>query len=66
MDDIKRAELENACKNYKIRARTVAARMVRVRNMSVEGTADILVRCPTWVREWLRRYDEGGLEVHAQ
>ena len=21
-----------------------------------------LARCPMWVREWLRRYDEGGLE----
>ena len=62
MNNTTREELENACKNYKIRARTVAARMVRVRNMPVEGTADILVRCPTWVREWLRRYDEGGPE----
>ena len=40
----------------------VAVRMVRVRNMSVEETADILVRCSMWVRNWLRRYDEGGLE----
>ena len=40
----------------------VAVRIVRVRSMSVEETADIRVRCPTWVRNWLRRYDEGGLE----
>ena len=39
----------------------VAVRMVRVRNMPVEETADILVRCPTWVRYWLCSYD-GGLE----
>ena len=36
--------------------------MVRMLNMTVEETASILVRCPTWVRDWLRRYDEGGLE----
>lgn len=32
--------------------------MVRVRNMSVSKTADIQVRCPNWVRNRLRRYDE--------
>ena len=65
MGDIKREELEKACKkekDYKIRIRMVAVRMVRVRNMPVEETASILVHCPTWVRDWLRRYDEGGLE----
>ena len=39
----------------------VAVRMVRVRNMSVDKTADIPVHCPTWVRDWLRRYDDGDL-----
>ena len=66
MDDTKREELEKACKrekNHKVRTRMVVVRMVRVRNMSVEETADIPVRCSTWVRNWLRRYDEGGLEV---
>ena len=48
--------------NYKVRARVAAVRMVRVLNMSVDETASILVHCPTWVRDWLRRYDEGGLE----
>ena len=58
-------ELEKAYKkekNHKVRARMVAVRMVRVRNMSVSETADIQGRCPNWVRNWLRRYDEGGLE----
>ena len=50
------------CKNYKVRTRMVAVRMVRVLDISVEETASILVHCPTWVRDWLRRYDEGGLE----
>ena len=62
MDNTKREELEKAYKNYKIRTRMVAVRMVRVRNMSVDETADILVHCPTWARDWLRRYDDGGLE----
>ena len=62
MDDTKRAELEKACKSYKVQIRMVAVRMVCVLNMSVNETADILVRCPTRVRDWLRRYDEGGLE----
>ena len=46
MDDAKREELEKACKkekDHKVRARMVAVRMVRVRNMSVEETADIQV-----------------------
>ena len=65
MNDTKREELEKACKrerDQKVRTRMIAVRMVRVRNMSVDETADILVRCPTWVRDQLRRYDEGGLE----
>ena len=43
MDDTKREELEKACKNYKVRTRMVAVRMVRVLNMSVDETASILV-----------------------
>ena len=65
MDDIKREELEKACKkekDHKVRTRMVVVRMVRVLNISVEEAASILVHCPTWVRDWLRRYDEGGLE----
>ena len=65
MNDTKREELEKACKkekDHRVRARMVAVRMVRVRNMPVEETADILVRCPTWVSKWLRRYDEGCLQ----
>ena len=62
MDDIKREELEKTCKKiHKVRARIVAVRMVRVLNMSVEETASIQVHCPTWIRDWLRRYDEEGL-----
>ena len=60
---MKREELEKACKeNRGIRTKMVAVRMVRVRNMSVGETASLQVRCSTRVREWLCRYDEGGLE----
>ena len=65
MDSTKLEELERAYrkeKNHKVQARMVAVRMVRALDMSVEETADIPVHCPTWVRDWLRRYDEGGLE----
>ena len=65
MDSTKLEELEKAYKkekNHKVRARMVAVRMVRVRNMSVSETADIQGRCPNWVHNLLRRYDEGGLE----
>lgn len=63
MDYIKREKLKTACKKiHKVRTRMVAVRMVRVLNMFVDETASILVHCPTWVRDWLRRYDEGGLE----
>ena len=53
MDNTKREELEKACrkeKDHKVRARMVAIRMVRVRNMSVEETAGMLVRCPNRIR----------------
>ena len=65
MDYTKREDLEKACKkekDHKVRTRIVAVRMVRVLNMSVDEAASIPVHCPTWVRDWLYRYDEGGLE----
>ena len=65
MDDTKLEELEKAYKkekDQKVRTRMVAVRMVCVLDMSVDETTSILVHCPTWVRDWLRRYDEGGLE----
>ena len=63
MDDIKREELEKARKkNHKVRTRMVMVHMIRVHNMPVGETADIQRRCPNRVRNWLRRYDEGGLE----
>ena len=69
MNDTKQEELEKACKkekNHKVRARMVTVCMVRVRNMSVSETADIQGRYPNWVRDWLCRYDERGLEGHVR
>ena len=68
MDDTKREELKKACKkekNHKIRTRMVAARMGRVLNMTVEETADIMVRCPTWVSDRQCRYNEGIIDGHV-
>ena len=63
MDDIKREEPEKTCKKiHRVQTRTTAVRMVHVLNMFVDDTADILIRCPTWVRDWLRRCDDGGLK----
>ena len=65
MNNIKPDELEKACKaekNQAVRARIVAVRMVLFLGMSVTQTAEATVHCPTWVRKWLRRFDDGGLE----
>ena len=63
MNDTKREELEKACKkekDHKVRTKMVAVRMVRVLNMSADETADIRVHCPTWVSNWLHRYDKAA------
>ena len=63
MDDIRLEDLEETCKKiHKVLAKMVAVRMVQILNMYVEETANLQVRYSTWVREWLRRYDEEGLE----
>ena len=65
MDYTKLEELEKAYKkenDWKIRIRIITVRMVCVRNMSVNETVDIQGRSLNRVRDWLRRYDEGGLE----
>ena len=63
MNNTKLEELEKAYKkekDHKVRTRMVVVRMVRVCNMSVKETADIQGRSPNWVRNWLRRFDDGG------
>ena len=43
-------------------ARMLAVRMVYVRKAGIDETAAHLMRSARWVRNWLRRYDEVGLE----
>lgn len=39
-----------------------AVRMFYVKKMSVNDVADILDYSPDWVRKWIKRYDDGGLD----
>ena len=36
--------------------------MVRVRKKGIDGTVADLMQSERWVHNWLRRYDEGGLD----
>ena len=45
-----------------VAARMLAVHMVYVRKAGIGETAAHLMRSARWVRNWLRRYDEGGLE----
>ena len=45
-----------------MRARILAAHMVSVYEESIGKTATNLMQSERWVRDWLKRYDEGGLD----
>ena len=65
MDVTKRVELEKAYrkeKDSRVILRMLAVHMVRVRKMSVSGTATNLMRSDRWVHTWLERFDAGGLD----
>ena len=65
MDDIKREELKETYRKEKdprVVARMLAVRMVYVRKAGIDETAAHFMRSARWVRNWLHRYDEGGLE----
>ena len=49
-------------KDPKIRARILAVHMVSVCEESIDKTATNLMQSERWVRDWLKRYDEGGLD----
>ena len=67
MDDTKREELERMCKKiHKVRTRMVAVRMVRVRNMSVEETADIPIRRRTCLLAWTGKTKPRPRRLHAR
>ena len=64
MDETEREELKEAYKKEKdlrVVARILAVHMVYVRKAGIDETAAHLMRSARWVRNWLRRYDEGGL-----
>ena len=48
-------------KDPKIRARILAVHMVSVCEESIGKTATNLMQSERWVRDWLKRYDKGGL-----
>ena len=49
-------------KDPKIRARILAVHIVSVCEESIDKTATNLMQSERWVRDWLKRYDEGGLD----
>ena len=65
MDETKREELKKACrkeKDLRVVARMLAMHVVYVCKAGIDETAAHLMRFARWVRNWLHRYDEGGLE----
>ena len=65
MDVTKREELEKAYrkeKDSRVILGMLVVHMVRVRKMSVSGTAANLTRSDRWVHTWLERFDAGGLD----
>ena len=65
MDETEREELKGAYKKEKdlrVDARMLAVHMVYVRKAGIDETAAHLMRSTRWARNWLHRYDEGGLD----
>ena len=65
MDETEREELKEAYKKEKdprVVARMLAVHMVYVRKAGIDETAAHFMRSARCVRNWLRRYDEGGLD----
>ena len=65
MGETEREELKEAYRKEKdpmVAARMLVVHMVYVRKVGIDETAAHLMRSARWVRNWLHRYDEGGLE----
>ena len=65
MDETEREELKEAYKKEKdprVVARMLAVHMVYARKAGIDETAAHLMRSARWARNWLRRYDEEGLD----
>ena len=59
-EDLKKAYQSE--KDPKIRARILAVHMVRVRKKGIDETVADLMQSERWVHDWLKRYDEEGLD----
>ena len=59
-DDLKKTYRSK--KDYRIRAWIIAVHMVRVRKKGIGETATDPMQSERWVHDWLKRYDEGGLD----
>ena len=65
MEEIKREGLKEAYRKEKdprAVARMLAVHMAHVREAGIDETVAHLMRSARWVRNWLHRYDEGGLD----
>ncbi len=65
MVKVTREKLEEAYrkeKDHRVVVRMLAVHMVHFRKMSIDDAAANLLRCPRWVRNWLERFETGGLE----
>ena len=65
MDETEREELKEVYKKEKdpmVAARMLSVHMVYARKAGIDETAAHPMRSARWVRNWLRQYDEGGLE----
>ena len=65
MVKVTREKLEEAYrkeKDHRVGARMLAVHLVHFRKMSIDDAAANLLRCPRWVRNWLERFETGGLE----
>ena len=63
MRETNKEDLKKAYKSEKdprIKVRTLAMHIVRVRKKGIDGMAADLMQSERWVHNWLRRYDEGG------
>ena len=59
-EDLKKAYRSE--KDPKIRAKIFAVYMLSVCEESIGRTATNLMQSERWVHDWLKRYDEGGLD----
>ena len=65
MDETGREELKETYRKEKdprVATRMLAVHTVYVRKAGIDETAAHLMRSARWVRNWLHRYDEGGLD----